>query len=303
MTEPNAFSPTLCTTGWSEEWKRLQAARRVSDDPARWNERARSYGGKRRHSAYAARFIELMGLRPGETLLDMGCGTGAIAIPAAEAGHRVIARDFSRAMLDELERQAAEAGVAGIDVDVMSWTEDWNARGITANCADVAAASRSIGTLDMRDSFERLTRVARRRACITLPTGPSPHSDERILDELGLLDELGRDYLYAFAILVQMGLHPEVSYIESVRDDSYADAQEAYESLEGMILSTAGAAADKTRVARALDDLRSWLPDNLVENERAGEPDEDGAPRKALRLRRRRMTRWAFISWNTEKRS
>ena len=70
-----------------------------------------------------------------------------------------------------------------------------------------------------------------------------------------------------------------------------------------MILSTAGAAADKTRVARALDDLRSWLPDNLVENERAGEPDEDGAPRKALRLRRRRMTRWAFISWNTEKRS
>ena len=140
--------------------------------------------------------------------------------------------------------------MAGIDVDVMSWTEDWNARGITANCADVAAASCSIGTLDMRDSFERLTRVARRRACITLPTGPSPRSDERILDELGLLDELGRDYLYAFAILVQMGLHPEVSYIESVRDDSYADAQEAYESLEGMILSTAGAAADKTRRPR-----------------------------------------------------
>ena len=303
MPETIALSPTLCTTSWSEEWKRLQAARNAADDPARWDARARSYGGKRRHSAYAARFIELMDLRPGETLLDMGCGTGAVALPVAEAGHRVVARDFSRAMLDELEKQAAEAGVVGIDADVMSWTEDWDARGVTADCVDVAAASRSIGTFDMHDSFERLTRVARRRACITLPTGPSPRSDERILEELGLLDELGRDYLYAFAILAQMGLHPEVSYIEGVRDDSYANEQEAYDSLAKMVRDTAKTAADTARVSRALEDLRTWLADNLVADERAGMPDEDGKPRGAFKLLRPRMVRWAFLSWGTAGRS
>ena len=104
MTEPNAFSPTLCTTGWSEEWKRLQAARRVSDDPARWNERARSYGGKRRHSAYAARFIELWACVPGNAARH-GLRNGCHRNPRSRSRHRVIARDFSRAMLDELERQ------------------------------------------------------------------------------------------------------------------------------------------------------------------------------------------------------
>ncbi len=300
MLEKNAFSPTLCTTRWSDEWKRLQTARGSSDDPQYWNTRAKSYGGARRHSPYAREFIELMDLRPGETLLDMGCGTGAIALPVAEAGHRVIARDFSRGMLDELETRAAEAGLTNIDIDVMSWTEDWSARGVTANCVDVAAASRSIGTFDVEDSFARLTRVARRRACITLPTGASPRSDERILHEIGLIDHLGRDYLYAFAILAQMGLHPEVSYIDGTRDDTYASEQEAFENLRKMVVDIARVGADPAVIAKAIDNLKDWVPENLVENEQAGEPDEDGVPQKQFKLRRPRKVTWAFIAWNTE---
>ncbi len=111
MAETIALSPTLCTTSWSEEWKRLQAARNAADDPcALGRARARSYGGKRRHSTLRRALHRADGSSPRETLLDMGCGTGAVALPVAEAGHRVVARDFSRAMLDELEKQAAGRG-------------------------------------------------------------------------------------------------------------------------------------------------------------------------------------------------
>jgi ubiquinone/menaquinone biosynthesis C-methylase UbiE len=45
-------------------------------------------------------------------VIELGVGTGRIAIPTAEAGQRVIGVDLSAAMLGEARRRAAEAGVA-----------------------------------------------------------------------------------------------------------------------------------------------------------------------------------------------
>jgi ubiquinone/menaquinone biosynthesis C-methylase UbiE len=45
-------------------------------------------------------------------VIELGVGTGRIAIPTAQAGQRVIGVDLSSAMLAEARRRAAEAGVA-----------------------------------------------------------------------------------------------------------------------------------------------------------------------------------------------
>lgn len=50
----------------------------------------------------------LLGLKPGQTLLDVAAGTGRIAIPLAEKGIRVTLFDISHAMLS-LARENAEA--------------------------------------------------------------------------------------------------------------------------------------------------------------------------------------------------
>ena len=47
----------------------------------------------------------------GKLVLDVGCGPGTMALPLARAGSRVIALDWSPAMLDSLERKALAAGV------------------------------------------------------------------------------------------------------------------------------------------------------------------------------------------------
>ncbi len=52
--------------------------------------------------------LERLGVKPGDTILDMGAGTGAFALHAAPKCRRVFAVDVSEAMLDFC-RQKAEA--------------------------------------------------------------------------------------------------------------------------------------------------------------------------------------------------
>lgn len=296
----DSFIPRLTTTDWGEEWKQLQKARRAADDPAHWDERAKTYGCADPASLYVRKFLEFAQVKPDETVLDMGCGTGAIALPLAAAGCNVIAADFSRGMLDVLESTARERSIAhdAVKTELMSWEDDWEAHGIGEGSVDVAVSSRSIATADLRDSLERLTRVARRRACITLAAGSSPRTDERILSAIGLQNRLGRDFLYAFMILCDMGYHPEVRYIPSKRADSYDSAEEAFANLQKMVRDAAGEMTPEPEVAAALRNLERWIGSNLVENPAAGTTDEDGNVQKRFKLREARTVTWAFIAWD-----
>lgn len=287
------FTPLLSTNDWNEEWKRLQKARRKADDASYWDERSKTFGTKLGANPYADRFIELADIREGETVLDMGCGTGALSIPLGQAGHRVLAADFSSGMLDVLRDGLESAGVSCVKPLKMSWSDDWAGAGVGKGRVDVALASRSIATDDMRDSLLRLTDVARRRVCITLATGSSPRTDGRIMEAIGLQNLVGRDYLYAFNILAQAGMRPEVSYIDSERDDAFEDADDAYRTCARMVEDVRQLVGDE-RADRALEDLREWLAAHLV----AADAEDGEGGGGALKLDRPRVVTWAFISWN-----
>lgn len=55
--------------------------------------------------------VEAVAVRRGERVVDVACGTGNAAIPAALAGGRVIGVDLVSAMFAAAERRAADAGV------------------------------------------------------------------------------------------------------------------------------------------------------------------------------------------------
>jgi SAM-dependent methyltransferase len=58
----------------------------------------------------AAAFVHRLSLSPGETVLDLACGTGNLSIPAARAGAHVIGLDIAPNLIDEAGRQSAAAG-------------------------------------------------------------------------------------------------------------------------------------------------------------------------------------------------
>ena len=115
----------------------------------------------------SAGFMAYMRLRPGESVLDVGCGSGALALPLARAGHDVVALDFSAGMLEVLRRRASEDGLRNVRTIHAGWDDDWRAAGVGG--ADVVIASRSLDVRDLRAALQKLDAFAGRRVCVTLP--------------------------------------------------------------------------------------------------------------------------------------
>lgn len=102
-------------------------------------------------------FWRALARRYGGPVLELACGTGRLAIPLAEDGHRVVGLDFSAAMLREAERKAA-----GREIDAR-WIEgdmrDFDAGG---RFALVLLANNALGHLHTLDDFEACMRAVRR---------------------------------------------------------------------------------------------------------------------------------------------
>jgi ubiquinone/menaquinone biosynthesis C-methylase UbiE len=58
------------------------------------------------------RIVRRLDVRPGDDVLDVACGTGNAAIPAARAGGRVVGVDLAPEMFAAARARAANAGVA-----------------------------------------------------------------------------------------------------------------------------------------------------------------------------------------------
>ena len=65
-----------------------------------------------------------------------------------------------------------------------------------------------------------------------------------------------------------------------------------------MVRSALSSDSSPAEEKAALAHLRTWLDDQLIPNEHAGQPDRKGVPEGAWRLREPRVTTWAFLAWN-----
>lgn len=285
---PNPQS-ILLNTDWNKEWMALQADRRAADDPSFWNKRAKHFKPRETHP-YARDFLQLAGIHDGESVLDMGCGGGSLAIPLARRGCPVLACDFSAPMLDVVREGARYFEVDDlIDTKLLAWDDDWSAAGMEPNSVDVALASRSIATTDLESALAKLDRMARRRCCITLVANASPRYDEHVMNAIGASVTRSHDFVYAFNILIGMGGLPEVSYIHSPRRDTFDSLDSGVADFARML---EGGNEDK------LEELRSYIAAHMVENPQAGQPGSKGEPQGRFMLDHVRTVHWAFISWN-----
>ena len=296
-----AASTSTDINHWAAKWSDHEKSLRRSGSADYWTERAKTFPAAGEHSSYVDDFLRLASVRPGESVLDMGCGTGALALPLATEGHDVVAADFSEGMLDVLRRDAAtlpEHGAGKLDIRLMCWEDDWARCDVAPKSVDVAFASRSMAVSDIVDALEKLTATARRRVCVTVHTELAPRSDGAILRAIGVDRAPNESCLETFAILTKLGYHPEVRYISNERIDTFDSADEAFDVLKAMVLWPG---SPEETPAGTLDNLRAWIERELIDNPDVGKPGHKRKPQGRLRLKTPRVTSWAFISWDVNK--
>jgi cyclopropane fatty-acyl-phospholipid synthase-like methyltransferase len=91
--------------------------RSIEEHAARFDEQADEYDDAKaeEHRASASLVIEHAAVDEDDVVLDLGTGTGAIALPLAETAGRVVGRDISEGMLEQAVEKAAERGLDNVE--------------------------------------------------------------------------------------------------------------------------------------------------------------------------------------------
>ncbi len=263
---------------WRALWLEERAGRDGIEDAAFWDRRAQGFSASCQHSPYAREYLERAGVRPGETVIDMGCGSGTLALPLAAEGHAVTACDLSGKMLERLEEQAQADDVASrIDLRQLSWLDGWEDLPV----ADVFLASRSLYSTDLRETILKMERHARRRVCLTVSTIDGPAHDNTMLRAIGRPCSERSESVYVVNLLLQMGRFPELSYISHVKPVFGSTAEELRSEFER---EDGPFTPEEARL------LEEFIAEQFEPTEKP-----DGTP--AMARRYDRPVRWAFIAW------
>ena len=213
------------------------AAPSSTPSPASFNRDSRDYWNH--HAAtftrtatcdYELWLMRLLALDPADTLLDMGCATGTLAVPLARAGHRVHACDFAEAMLAILNQRAAQESLP-ITSHLLAWDDDWQAAGLGENSVDVAFASRSLMAADVQPYIRKLDLAARVKAAVVVPGGSLPSADPQLLAHLGRPAAPPRAVESVKRVLADLGRVPVLSTTTTLRPMRFASFEEGLANL------------------------------------------------------------------------
>ncbi len=247
----------------------MMASGRQVKAPEDWDGRAERMKAVATGSRYVRDFTARMDLSGCNSLLDVGCGTGAIGLAVADQLDQVIGLDYSAGMLGAMRELAAERGIDHVLAMQKSWDDDWS----EVPVCDIAVASRSTAVLDLEAALQKLDAHAARRACLTSKVG-GYFIDPAIAAVIGRKLDPVPDYIYAVNILYQMGRQPRVDFLDN--DHRPTDCETAGEFVRRVGFSL-GQLNDAERAQ-----LAAWFDQNPERARASSQP-----------------FRWAFIAWET----
>jgi len=200
---------------WEDDWRRSlhsSSCRRIIDEKGWSNDRFwrewTAYAQVVKLGGYPGKLVNLVqaNMEPGSTLLDIGAGTGAFALPLAATCRQIIALDPSRHQLNLLAEQAQAQSIDNIVLQQASWPE---AAAALVEPVDYCLASYSMFTDDIRAFLSRLAETARRGFFIVFRAGP--------VDPLRTFcygPAFAVDYLCLYNILHDLGYLCDVHIVE-----------------------------------------------------------------------------------------
>jgi hypothetical protein len=223
---------------WEEMWRqnlKINAPNGLNgvSDEERYDHVAPLFKEWMEHDTYPSKLLERIQIKPEWSVLDIGCGTGAVAIPAAKKAKSVTAIDISTQMLKILKAETERNHLTNIQQMHLNWDDITVGTDIQPH--DVVIMSRSLGkTKNLHGSLMKINQAASRFAYLTAWGGGERKINRGIWESLGQEYRDTPDYLYVFNILTQMGINPNVEQMKSSSKVVYptiAEALQIYQNL------------------------------------------------------------------------
>jgi len=146
-------------------------------------------------------------VRPGDTVLDIGAGTGVFALPLARTAHSVTAVEPSPAQARQLHAAIRRECAGNVTVVEKRW-EDVDAAKLGGH--DLVLAIHSLQMDDVAAALRKMCRVADRCLLLVHPKGNG--LSDAIRDLFGI--EPGPDYTGLNEMLIGLGYRPKVELVD-----------------------------------------------------------------------------------------
>ncbi|MEN9464465.1 MAG: hypothetical protein RL217_646 [Pseudomonadota bacterium] len=188
----------------------MQQSMRPEKSPDSWSKRAGEMQKRPLESPYTQTLLSRINLDGISSVLDVGCGNGTLSIPLAKKIEKVLALDFSPAMLAALKDNITTHNAHNISPFLRAWEDDWS----DIPPCDLLLSSRSSTVKDFKVVMDKIASHALKRVVITQPV-KGRFTDPEIIRALGFKEEYAPDYIYTLNLLHQQDIHPTLNYIDT----------------------------------------------------------------------------------------
>jgi len=204
-----------------------------------WDKRAESFDKRIRAATdskgeldkedYISKMLARIEVKPGWTILDIGCGPGTLAIPLAKKAKSVTGMDISPEMLKYLKINAEKIGLNNIGCLNLSWKDAFAGKKVGEH--DIVVASRSLMSGDIKEAISCINSIALQAVYITLPLINLPF-DWEAHRAIGRNGRRNPPYVYFYNLLYQMGIIANIEMLRSRVKVQYPGIEEAIEDLQ-----------------------------------------------------------------------
>ena len=225
---------------WDELWKATYAGgfhHHGKDMVAHWDSRAEVFNKRvMKNKERSESQVAMLGLTSGETVLDVGAGTGRLALPMARLVKSVTALDQSSGMLSCLQENMAAEGLKNICCIQKSW-QDVIPEELEPH--DVVISSNSLGVYDLREALAKMDALAKRAVYIfTFADGKRDDGFRQFMREgkegregghgrHGRRESGPAGYLMIYNLLADMGILADIKMVQWHSKENYSSLDDA----------------------------------------------------------------------------
>ena len=225
---------------WDELWKATHAGgfhHHDKDLVAHWDSRAEVFNKRvMKNKERSESQVAMLGLTSGETVLDMGAGTGRLALPMARLAKSVTALDQSSGMLSCLQENMAAEGLKNIRCIQKSW-QDVSPGELEPH--DVVLSSNSLGVYDLREALAKMDALAKRAVYIfTFADGKRDDGFRQFMRDgtegregghgrHGRHESGPAGYLMIYNLLADMGILADIKMVQWHSKEHYSSLDDA----------------------------------------------------------------------------